>query len=144
MRPAKNYNLMKKTTPTEMADQYGSVYTQIGDNIKGQTLELDVVKAEIKAFARSDGSTAGNKTSVVGSQWEVGFLSVSNEPKIDAEAAKRILSASVLNQCSVSSIDPAKFTRLVEKNLITTAQMKAILIPGASYERISVTRVKGT
>ena len=143
MRSAKNYNLMKKMTPAEKADSFGATYAQIGDSIKGLNTELEAVKTDIKAFARSDGVTAGNKTSVAGSQWEVGFLSVTNEPKIDAEAAKRILSASILNQCSVQSIDPAKFARLVEKNLITTTQMKAILIPGASYERISVTKVKG-
>ena len=135
---------MKKITPEETADRFGTQYAQIGDSIKGLNTELESVKTDIKDFARSEGSVAGNKTSVIGTQWEVGFLSVSNEPKIDPAAAKRILSAAILNQCSTQSIDPAKFAKLVERGLITTAQMKAILIPGASYERISVTRVKGT
>ena len=135
---------MKKPTPAETADSFGAHYTQIGDSIKGLSIELESVKTSIKDFARAEGSAAGNKTSVSGSQWEVGFLSVTNEPKIDPAAARRVLSAAILNQCSTQTIDPAKFTKLVERGLITTAQMKAILIPGASYERISVTRVKGT
>jgi hypothetical protein len=131
---------VKALTPQQVADELGEAY-------KGLKAEESVLKEKvaeatgaIKEFAEREGEDMGDKVTVKGEVFEVGYYLREGTPKIDQDLAAQLLPKKVLANCTVSFVDGNLLAAAVEKGEVSEGILKKLLIPAKAKTKVLLVR----